>query len=158
MFPLLVGLDDAGSDHASEDLEHGLFGSVGQCPPALDRFEGVLMNAQPQLGGRGYPEPSQKAHLPLFVGAYRVGRAYLRVLGPDVDRRAGFSAPTSPRRCRTPSTVSTVERASVTVSPKRSVAETATVPGDPSGSMTTKKRLPLQRLNDLACRTSPNSG
>ncbi len=74
----------------------------------------------------------------MFVGACRVGRAYLRFLALDGDRRLGFIEPTSARSSRIPSTDSAAAGSTTGSSSKMSVAETAMVPGDPSGSPTTK--------------------
>jgi len=66
---LLVAGDHAACDHPCEDAHHGFLNVLGQGPPPLDRFEGVIDKFQPELGGRGYSEPSQRGSPPLFVGA-----------------------------------------------------------------------------------------
>ena len=78
----------------------------------------------------------------MFVGACRVGRAYLRFLGPSEDRRCDFIEPIKVRSARIPSTDIAAASTTTGSSPKMSVAVTGIVPGDPSGSPTTKKRDP----------------
>ena len=75
----------------------------------------------------------------MFVGACRVGGAYLRVLALAEDRPDRFSDPASARNSRIPSTESAVTTPPTGSAPNMSVAATGIVPGDPSGSNTTKK-------------------
>jgi hypothetical protein len=109
------------------------------------RSSGVVVNpAMPRLNWAGAANLSfRKVGSPfLSVGAYRVGRAYLRVPAPAEDRRDRLNDPTSPRNSRIPSTESAVTTPPTGSDPKMSVAATGIVPGDPSGNNTTKNNTP----------------
>ena len=65
-----------------------------------------------------------------------------RVPAPAEDRRDRLNDPTSARSSRIPSTDSAVTTPPTGSAPKTSVAATGIVPGDPSGSTTTKNNAP----------------
>ena len=95
----------------------------------------------------------------MFVGTCRVGRAYLRLLEPDGDRRRGaFIDATTACSSRIPSTDSAVAVSTMGSSPKMLVAVTGIVPGEPSGRPTIKKSVPSTRLKLMAGRSRPNKG
>ena len=94
----------------------------------------------------------------MFVGACRVGRAYLRLLEPDGDRRDPFIDATKLSQLADPLHRQRRGDSTMGSSPRMSVADTGIVPGEPSGRPTTKNSVPSTRLKPMAGRSRPNKG
>jgi hypothetical protein len=66
---------------------------------------------------------------------------------------------TSRRNSRSPAASNTTPaKGTRPASPNTPVSSARTVPGEPSGSITTSSNSPAHRLNDAAFKTCPNSG
>ena len=71
---------------------------------------------------------------------------------------ADCNCSTRRRSARNPSTSSTTNKPANSGSPQTSVAAARIVPGEPSGSCTTKCNDPFNRLNPVAANNWPDKG